>query len=142
MEMREEAQKERLSENATRFKDDYAAIPKGASTPEFQFYLGNVAFEAVDAEMLFGLIRLLKPRRMYEVGSGFSTLLAADALRRNGMDGCPCSFIAIDPYGSADLERKLPSGVELWRVPVQEVPLSEVQSLGENYILLLVYSIS
>src|SRR5438046_6377156 len=85
----------------SRFKDEYAAIPEGASTPEFHFYLGNVAFEAVDAEMLFGLIRLLKPRRMYEIVSGFSTLLAADALRRNGMGGCGCRLIAIDPYPSA-----------------------------------------
>src|SRR5437773_11231640 len=108
MDMREEAQKQLLSEIVAKFKDEYAAIPKGASTPEFQFYLGNVAFEVLDAEILFGLIRLLKPRRMYEIGSGFSTLLGADALRRNVMDGCPCRFIAIDPYGSAELERKLP----------------------------------
>src|SRR6266699_5424264 len=118
MDMREEAQKQLLSEIVTRFKDEYAAIPQGASTPEFYFYLGNVAFEAVDAEMLFGLIRLLKPGRMYEIGSGFSTLLAAEALRRNGMDGFPCRFIAIDPYGSAELEHRLPPGVEYGRLYV------------------------
>ena len=133
MDMREEAQKQLLSEIVTRFKGEYSAIPKGASTPEFHFYLGNIAFEAVDAEMLFGIIRLLKPRRMYEIGSGFSTLLAADALRRNGIDGCPCRLIAIDPYASAELG--LPSGVDLWRVPVQDVSPSEFQSLGENDIL-------
>ena len=137
IDMCEEAQKQILSEIVARFKDEYAAIPKGASTSEFQFYLGNVAFEAVDAEMLFGIIRLLKPRRMYEVGSGFSTLLAADALRRNSVDGSLCRFIAIDPYGCADPERGLPSGVELWRVPVQDVSPSEFQSLGENDILFI-----
>jgi predicted O-methyltransferase YrrM len=137
IDMREEAQKQLLSEVVAKFKDEYAAIPKGTSTPEFQFYLGNVAFEAVDAEMLFGLIRLLKPRRMYEIGSGFSTLLAADALRRNSVDGCPCRFVAIDPYGSAELERKLPSGVELRRKPVQEISLGEFQSLSENDILFI-----
>src|SRR5205085_9763446 len=41
MGMREEAQKELLSEIATRFKGVYAAFPKGASTPECQFYLRN-----------------------------------------------------------------------------------------------------
>src|ERR1041385_7931516 len=126
IEMREDAQKQLLSEIVARFKDEYAAIPRGASTPEFQFYLGNVAFEAVDAEMFFGLMRLLKPRRMYEIGSGFSTLLAADALHRNSVDGCGFRFIVIDPYGSAELG--LPSGVELWRKPVQEIALSEFRS--------------
>src|SRR5437762_10677621 len=107
MDMREEAQKELLSEIVARFKDEYAAIPEGASTPEFHFYLGNVAFEAVDAEMLFGLIHLLKPRRMYEIGSGFSTLLAADALRRTCMGGRWCRLIAIDLQPSAQLEAAL-----------------------------------
>ena len=137
VDMREQEQKRLLSEIASKFKDEYTAIPQGASTEEFQFYLGNLAFEAVDAELLFGLVRLLKPRRMYEIGSGFSTLLAADALRRNRVDGYPCHFIAIEPYPSAQLEAMLPSGVELWRVPVQEVSLSEFKSLGENDILFI-----
>jgi len=135
--MREQEQKRLLSEIASKFKDEYTAIPQGASTEEFQFYLGNLAFEAVDAELLFGLVRLLKPRRMYEIGSGFSTLLAADALRRNRVDGYPCHFIAIEPYPSAQLEATLPSGVELWRVPVQEVSLDEFQSLCEDDILFI-----
>ena len=137
LDMREEQQKQLLSDIAANFKHEYTAIPEGASTQEFRYYLGNTAFEAVDAEMLFGMIRLLKPRGMYEIGSGFSTLLAADALRRNRVDGYPCHFIAIEPYPSAQLEAMLPSGVELWRVPVQEVSLSEFKSLGENDILFI-----
>jgi hypothetical protein len=137
VDMREEQQKQLLSEIVAGFKDEYAVIPEGASTPEFRFYLGNVAFEAVDAEMLFGLIRLLKPRRVYEIGSGFSTLLAADALSRNRVDGYSCRFVVIEPYPSAELEASLPGDVELWRVPVQEVSLTEFQSLGENDILFI-----
>ncbi len=137
VDIREEEQKQLLSEIVGRFKDEYTAIPEGASTQEFHYYLGNVAFEAVDAEMLFGLIRLLKPRRMYEIGSGFSTLLTADALRRNRVDGYSCRFIAIDPDASAELEAKLPRDVALWRVPVQEVSLDEFESLCENDILFI-----
>src|SRR5437764_8006290 len=55
MDMREEAEKELLSEIATRFKDYYAAIPKGASTPECQVYVGNVAVEAVAGGRLYRL---------------------------------------------------------------------------------------
>jgi predicted O-methyltransferase YrrM len=137
VDMREEQQKQLLSEIVARFKDEFTAIPEGASTQEFHYYLGNTAFEAVDAEMLFGLIRLLKPRRVYEIGSGFSTLLAADALRRNRLDGYPCRFIAIEPYPSAELEAELPCDVELWRVPVQEISLGEFESLCEDDILFI-----
>jgi predicted O-methyltransferase YrrM len=137
VDMREEQQKQLLSEIVARFKNEYTAIPEGASTPEFQYYLGNTGFEAVDAEMLFGLIRLLKPRRMYEIGSGFSTLLAADALRRNRIEGHSCRFVAIEPYPSAALEAKLPREVGLWCVPVREVPLDEFELLCEGDILFI-----
>jgi predicted O-methyltransferase YrrM len=137
IDMREEQQKQLLSQIVAGFKDEYTGIPEGASTQEFHYHLGNVAFDAVDAEMLFGLIRLLKPRRMYEIGSGFSTLLAADALRRNRADGYPCRFIAFEPYPSAELESKLPFDLELRRVPVQEVSLDEFKSLCEDDILFI-----
>jgi len=74
---------------------------------------------------------------MYEVGSGFSTLLAADALRRNRADGYSCRFIAIEPYASGELQAGLPSDVELWRLPIQDVSLAEFQSLCENDILFI-----
>jgi hypothetical protein len=96
LDMREEQQRQLLSQIVAKFKEEYSGIPTGASTQKFHYYLENAAFEAVDAEMLFGLIRLLKPRRIYEIGSGFSTLLAGDALRRNRIDGNSCRFVAID----------------------------------------------
>jgi predicted O-methyltransferase YrrM len=137
VEMRDEQQKQLLSEIVTKFKNEYSAMPTGASTQEFSYYLGNAAFDAVDAEILFGLIRLLKPRRMYEIGSGFSTLLSADALRRNRLDGCGCRFVAIEPYPPAELQSKLPAEVELLRVPVQDVSLDQFESLSENDILFI-----
>ncbi len=137
VDMHEEQQQQLLSEVVAKFKDEFTAIPEGASTQEFRYYRGNTSFEAVDAEMLFGIIRLLKPRRMYEVGSGFSTLLAADALRRNQADGYSCRFIAIEPYPSAKLQTELPPEVELWRVPLQQVSLEEFRSLTEGDILFI-----
>jgi predicted O-methyltransferase YrrM len=137
IDMQEEQQKQLLSDIVARFKDEYAAIPTGASTQKFHYYLGNAVFDGVDAEMLFGLIRLLKPQHMYEIGSGFSTLLAADALRRNRADGHLCRCIAIDPYPSMELQARLPSDVELWRIPIQEVSVDAFQSLYENDILFI-----
>jgi hypothetical protein len=137
VDMREEHQKQLLLQIVERFKNEYTSMPQGASTEEFGYYLGNIAFEAVDAEILYGLIRLLKPKRMYEIGSGFSTLLAADALRRNRADGHSCRFITIDPYPSEELEGKLPSDVKLCRLPVQDVSLGEFESLCENDILFI-----
>ena len=41
IDMREEQQKELLSDIVARFKDEFTAIPEGASTQEFRYYLGE-----------------------------------------------------------------------------------------------------
>src|SRR5436190_7112616 len=64
IDMREEQQKRLLSQSVARFKDEFTAIPERASTHQVRYYLGNTAFKALDAEIFFGLIRLLKPRRI------------------------------------------------------------------------------
>jgi uncharacterized UPF0146 family protein len=49
----------------------------------------------VDAEIYYCMIRHFRPRKIIEVGAGFSTLLAAETVERNAID---CEIVAIDPY--------------------------------------------
>ena len=44
IDMREEQQKQLLSEIVARFKDEFTAIPEGASTQEFHYYRGKRCF--------------------------------------------------------------------------------------------------
>ncbi len=46
------------------------------------FYVENDQFSWLDCRALFVLLRVWRPRRFVEVGSGFSTLLVADVNRR------------------------------------------------------------
>ena len=43
------------------------------------FFLFNWSFQAVDAELLYAIVRHAKPARIIELGSGFSTLVMAQA---------------------------------------------------------------
>ena len=45
-------------------------------TSSLEFYVGNGSFGPGDAEYWYQLLRLLKPRRVFEIGSGNSTLMA------------------------------------------------------------------
>jgi hypothetical protein len=54
------------------FSGEYDRFPKSSSDPH-QFHFGQTMFQAVDAEILYCMIRHFKPRRMIEVGSGIST---------------------------------------------------------------------
>lgn len=62
--------------------------------------LRNGLFEAGDAEVWYQVVRHLKPRRIYEVGSGHSTRIAQRALRRNREEdpAYTCEHLCIEPY--------------------------------------------
>ena len=59
----------------------------------------NGAFQFSDAMVYYSLIRREKPARIVEVGSGWSTLVALLALKRNGKGEIVC----IEPYPSETL---------------------------------------
>jgi hypothetical protein len=102
----------------------------------FDFYVDNGAFEAGDAEYWYNLIRLLKPARIFEVGSGNSTLLAARALSRTRAEDpqYSCRHICIEPFEAPWLER---FGVEVVRKRVEEVGVAFFSELKENDILFI-----
>ena len=67
------------------------------------FYLNNSQFGWLDARLLFVLLRELSPRRIIEVGSGYSSLLMADVNRRF-LDG-RIDIRCIEPYPRPFLQR-------------------------------------
>lgn len=75
------------------WKDEYDALPVGES-PEGVFHLHNDFFESVDAETMYAVVRHLKPARIIEIGSGWSTLLIRQAIAANGT---PTDFLSVSP---------------------------------------------
>ena len=80
-------------------EDQYKSIE-----PVFRQYIGEYlppsqgGLSQVDAFVLYAIVRSRKPKLMVEIGSGESTRISLEAVQRNREDGCPCAFIAIDPY--------------------------------------------
>lgn len=116
---------------STQFKDEYEQFPRDKTADPTQFYLRNNVFESVDAEILYCMVRYFKPKRIIEIGSGFSTLVTAQALENNRKEdkSYSCIFKAIEPYPSDFLEGIVPGLDELIRKPVQEIPLNEFSKL-------------
>lgn len=100
-------------------------------------------FGSGDAEMLYCLVRHLKPKRIIEVGAGTSTQVILAALRKNRMEGLPLTTLtSIDPYPSAEATAALKSNEDyashtLIAERVQDVPLHTYDSLAENDILFI-----
>lgn len=105
-------------------------------TGEGVFYLNNQTFASGDAEFFYQMIRFLKPARLYEVGSGYSTLVAKKALQKNKSDNpsYQCRHVCIEPYEMPWLESQ---GVEVIRQRVEEIDVSFFSDLGENDILFI-----
>jgi predicted O-methyltransferase YrrM len=138
LDMLEAEQLELLTLFESRFKEEYASLPRGRQPDPDVYYVDNPKFGAVDGEILYCMIRHLKPRRFLEMGSGYSTLLAAQASAKNLAEDASLTaeLVANDPHPSRLVER-LPSFVRLEKRRAQDVPLSEFESLGGNDILFI-----
>lgn len=101
-----------------------------------RFRFGNGNFESGDAEYWYQLIRAVKPGRIVEIGSGHSTLLAAEAVGRNRDDDASyaCEHVCIEPYEFGWLEE---IGVTVVRSKVEEVEPAYFARLGRNDILFI-----
>jgi hypothetical protein len=100
------------------------------------FDISNGFFEAGDAEFLYNLIRLLKPTRIFEIGSGSSTLMAARAVRRNRAEDATykCKHLCIEPYETPWLES---AGFTVVREKVEKLDKSLFAELGRNDLLFI-----
>ena len=99
------------------------------------FFYKNPNFSAGDAECLYSLIRLKKPSRIIEIGSGYSTLMAREAISQNKRENAAydCHHICIEPYEMQWLNAV--ADIEVVRQRVEEMDLSLFQQLKADDIL-------
>jgi predicted O-methyltransferase YrrM len=121
---------------SSKFKSEYDDFPASSADPT-RFHFGQTLFCSVDAELLYCMIRHFKPRNMIEIGSGMSTLLAAEAIQKNEMEGNPCRLIAIEPHPKEFLRRGFPGFAELLETKVQSLPLARFSALEANDIVFI-----
>jgi hypothetical protein len=119
------------------YQSELEQFPLSIQNPEYhQFYYQNRFFETGDAEMYYNFIRFYKPKKIIEVGSGWSTKIALNANRRNQQEdpSYQCKIICIEPYEHPELEKQ---GVEVYREKVERIPVDFFKQLGENDFLFI-----
>ncbi len=102
-----------------------------------QFYTRNSQFSWLDARALFVLLNEWRPRRMVEVGSGYSTLLSADVNVRF-LDSS-MQFTCIEPYPRPFLAgpSMLPGVTALMQDRVERVGLAPFLELEAGDVLFI-----
>ena len=127
------AQLEFLDSALSRYFAEFVPVPDKAADGEF--YLWNEYYQGVDAEILYAMIRHLKPRRVLELGSGFSTLVTAAACSANRREGSPGELVAIDPSPRINLQPGPFLRIE--RCGAESLPLERYLELGPGDVLFI-----
>ena len=101
-----------------------------------EFYFNNGTFEAGDAEYWYQLLRVTKPRRIYEIGSGNSTLMAIKAIQKNREEDArySCEHVCVEPFRNPWLEQ---TRVSVVRKRVEELDVEFFAALERNDILFI-----
>ena len=139
IDIREKEQLELLSLFISNYKNEYDRFPINRTSNPTEYHVGNTSFGSVDAEILYCMIRYFKPRKILEIGSGYSTLLSAKAILRNKEEdrNYDCELMTIDPYPCELLRNEIPGVTKVISKRVQDIPLSEFQKLRDNDILFI-----
>jgi len=98
-----------------------------------EYWAGNDQYPALDAWVLEGLLRHLRPARMIEIGSGYSSLVTA-RVNRELLDGS-MRFTCIEPYPRDFLSAGVPGVSDLRVEAVQDTPLGLFEELGAGDVL-------
>jgi predicted O-methyltransferase YrrM len=117
------------------FREELLGFPL-VQKNRLEFYYHNGSFVSGDAEYLYSLVRLVKPRKIIEIGCGYSTVMTRNAVDRNKSDDASysCDHICIEPYEQPWLEEL---GVQVIRRRVEECDIGLFASLEKGDILFI-----
>ena len=122
------AQKALFTKLVEKYRGEWQGILKNGT--DNGFYLGNGLFDAVDAMIAYAMLREYRPKRVIEVGSGYSSRLIAYAGKKNGGIELTC----IDPYIKLNC---LDGLVNVIGRPVEQLDTSLFLSLEAGDILFI-----
>jgi hypothetical protein len=110
-------------------------IPDGATGDPRDYHAGNEMFSRLDAWMLQAMLRHFRPRRIIEVGCGWSSLMTARVNREQF--GGSLDFTCIEPYPPDFLGDGIEGISRLVVSPVEQVPVDTFLELGAGDFLFI-----
>lgn len=109
-------------------------FPETTADPT-EFFSSNPAFAPHDAWALQAMLRALRPLRMIEVGSGWTSLLAARVNREHL--GGEMRLTCVDPYPQGFMRGGVDGVTELIEQPIEEMPLDFFTGLEAGDVLFI-----
>ena len=98
------------------------------------FSITNGSYGAGDAEILFNFLRLKKPTKIIEIGSGNSTKVIEAALKLNIKEGSNPKFTCIEPYKPW---LKSTEHIKILRSKLEQTSLDWIKELSDGDFLFI-----
>jgi Methyltransferase domain len=116
-----------------KFRHEYDQFPVEPTGEPSGFHLNNGLFDGTDALVAYCMIRHFQPRLIIEVGSGFSSLVAAEAIAKNKNS----ALICIEPFPPDFLRQGFPGLHSLVEKKVEDIDLEFFSQLEPGDILFI-----
>ena len=127
-----ESMKSLLMSLVSEFGAEYAKLPSYGENAKLGFGHG---YTSLDAMVLYMMIRRMRPKRYFEVGSGLSTYYCSLAASQNAKEGCRPTITCVEPYPFEKLA-SIPN-IHLIQREVQELDISEFSCLEAGDVLFI-----
>ena len=133
IDMRVKSQLNLIRTAFAKFRSEYDRIPQTADDSFTGYFIENGRFEGLDGLTAYCMVRHFRPRRIFEIGGGYSSLILAQAAVKNGAT----SLKTIEPYPMPHLQQGFPGLAELYQQDVQSLPPEFFDELEANDILFI-----
>lgn len=111
--------------------------PARSTGNPYEFFTENNSFSFGCAASLHTIIRYYGPRKVFEIGSGNSSLIFSGALARNAAEGRIADYVVVDPYPSPLLQGGLSCLTKIIPERVELMDVSLFEGLRENDVLFI-----
>lgn len=139
IEVNENEQLKLLLNFESKYKNEYSKFPRDKPRFPYQYYTNNGLFLSGDGEILYCMIRHFKPKKIIEIGAGYSTFCSAQAILKNKAENknYDCELIAIEPFPKEVFKKGFPGFSKLIPHNLQVVPISLFKELNENDMIFI-----
>jgi predicted O-methyltransferase YrrM len=128
----------RIDESLTFFENELKpfiaeyAPPSRPPGTAHGYYADNPMYPRLDGEVLYAMVRFLRPRRIVEIGAGWSTRVVRDALARN--DG-ETLHVVFDPDTGGAVQRA--GDIPIRAIPAQQIERATFDDLEAGDLLFI-----
>ncbi len=133
IDMNDPMQLDLLRNHFPKFRGEYDQFSAEPTDSPVRFHLNNGLFDGTDALVAYCMIRHFQPRLIIEVGSGFSSLVAAEAIAKNKGS----ALICIEPFPMDFLRKGVLGLHSLIEKKVEDVDLEFFSQLCSGDILFI-----